>query len=60
MNYYIISLGPYCITKNTINRMKYNSKTMPFDWMFSSLTFIKNVITDNFKSLLNKENIKSK
>lgn len=40
--------------------MKYNSKTMPFDWMFSSLTFIKDVISNDFGLLLNKENIKSK
>jgi hypothetical protein len=59
MNYYIISLGPYCITKNAINKMNYNSKTMPFDWMFSSLTFIKNVIINDFEILLNRENIKS-
>jgi len=55
----IISLGPFCMTKTCINNMQFNSPTMPFDWMFSSLTFIKSVIKDNFKELLNKKNIHS-
>ena len=59
MNYYIIGLGPNCITKKAINKMKYVSKTMPFDWMFSSLTFIKAVLMDNFECLLDKSNITS-
>jgi hypothetical protein len=59
MNHFIVSLGPFCITKTTINQMDLISKTMPFDWMFSSLPFIKNVLIDNFSELLNKENIRS-
>lgn len=59
MNYHIIGLGPYCITKKAINQMKYSSKTMPFDWMFSSLPFIKAVLLDDFQRLLQKDNIKS-
>jgi hypothetical protein len=53
MNNYIISLGPFCITKTAINQIGFYSKTMPFDWMFSSLNFIKNVIMDDFNNLLN-------
>ena len=56
---YIISLGPHCITKNAINKMKYISPTMPFDWMFSSLPFIKMILIDNFNRLLNRDYIKS-
>ena len=59
MNYYIVSLGPCCMTKYVINTMKYHSPTMPFDWMFSSLTFIKNIMMDNFNLLLDKNYIKS-
>ena len=56
---HIISIGPHCITKNAINKMKFISPTMPFDWMFSSLTFIKMILIDNFKLLLNRDYIKS-
>jgi len=56
---YIISLGPCCITKRAINKMNLESKTMPFDWMFSSLTFIERVVADNFEHLLRRENLKS-
>ena len=59
MNYSIVSLGPFCITKNAINDMSYNSPTMPFDWMFSSLPFIKSVLQDDFCQLLKKEYIYS-
>jgi hypothetical protein len=59
MSYFIVSLGPFCITKTCINNMQFESPTMPFDWMFSSLTFIKNVLKDNFQELLNKKNIYS-
>jgi len=59
MNNHIVSLGPFCITKDAINSMNFYSKTMPFDWMFSSLLFIKDVIKDDFNLLLNKEYIKS-
>jgi hypothetical protein len=56
---YIISLGPVCMTKYAINQMNYEAKTLPFDWMFSSLQFIKSVMMDNFKELLNRDNIQS-
>jgi hypothetical protein len=59
METHIVSLGPCCITKSCINNMKFYSKTMPFDWMFSSLTFIKNAIADDFIELMDKNNIKS-
>ena len=59
METHIVSLGPCCITKSCINNMKFYSKTMPFDWMFSSLTFIKNAICDDFIQLMDKNNIKS-
>lgn len=53
----IISLGPFCITKYAINKMKLDSPTMPFDWMFSSLPFIKNCIEDKFQTLLSRQYI---
>jgi hypothetical protein len=37
--------------------MSFNSPTMPFDWMFSSLSFIKSVLQDEFSQLLSKEYI---
>jgi hypothetical protein len=55
----IISLGPFCITKALINNLKYHSPTLPFDWMFSSLPFIKKVLLNNFNDLVNKDLIKS-
>jgi hypothetical protein len=59
MNYHLVSLGPYCITKTAINRMDLKSPTMPFDWMFSSLSFIKKVMMDNFLQLMNIDHIRS-
>lgn len=55
----IVSLGPYCVTKTAINNMKFDAPAMPFDWMFSSLAFVKKVLMDNFQSLMMKENIRS-
>jgi hypothetical protein len=57
MEYNLISLGPTCITKYAINNMNYYSPTLPFDWMFSSLTFIQKVLMNNFELLINKEYI---
>ena len=59
MSVHIVGLGPCCITKYAINDMKFESPTMPFDWMFSSLTFIKEVLNDNFEKLMDKTNIRS-
>ena len=47
------------MTKYAINHMNYDAKTLPFDWMFSSLPFIKTTMMDNFKELLNRDNILS-
>ena len=59
MSVHVVSLGPFCITKYAINDMALESPTMPFDWMFSSLTFIKEVCADNFIQLMEKKNIRS-
>jgi hypothetical protein len=59
MGIHIVSLGPFCITKTAINDMNFNSPTMPFDWMFTSLTFIKEVLIDNFEQLMDKSKIRS-
>jgi hypothetical protein len=47
------------MTKYAINQMNYYAKTLPFDWMFSSLLFIQTVMEDNFKELMNMNYIKS-
>ena len=59
MGSYIIGLGPCCITKYAINDMNLDAPTLPFDWMFSSLSFIKKVLIDDFAQLLDKNNIRS-
>ena len=48
-----ISIGPYCITAEILQKHDKRKQSFPFDWIFSSLQMIEHCITDKFTSFLN-------
>jgi len=52
----VVSLGNYCLTASILKDAKIKIVSHPFDWMVSCINNITNIVNDDFKQFLNKEN----
>jgi len=51
----IVSIGPLCITAGTLKSVNLRTQAYPFDWIFSSLSMVKDCIETGFSNFLNKD-----
>lgn len=54
MTNFIISLGENCITATFLNLLGYRNHAFPFDWTFTRIDTIKDCLSTNFTSYLDK------
>ena len=51
---YTCSLGPHCHSSNLLKMNNLKKESYPFDWIFTNHNIIKNILDDDFKEFLNK------
>jgi len=54
-----ISIGPYCASAYILERHNLRTNAYPFDYIFSSLEFVKHAINDKFDIFLDKQYYKN-
>ena len=55
---YTCSLGPHCHSSNLLKMNNLKKESYPFDWIFTNHNIIKNILDDEFKQFLNKDQYK--
>jgi hypothetical protein len=53
---YVCSLGSYCQSANFLKQNGLKKTSFPFDWVFSDTQIVYHCISDNFETMLNKNN----
>ena len=55
-----ISIGPYCESANILEKYHRRPQAFPFDYLFSSLSMIRHILTDRCVTFLDKTHLTEK